>query len=821
MRNIVLSVAVALFITFSFTLLHAQNIGEKIQVKWELIDNNYQGQRRSLTKFTIINRSNHPIPPQGWDLWFSNMRSIDVNSIQGDFTIKHINGDLYKLSPSGSFDGLGISDSLEIRMEIKNRIPNFTDAPSGLYITSDLIEPSIQPITNVSALPFSYSAEHDKKVLSELYDKNEKIKIKINEPIPLSIIPSPKRLTLTNKHFILDRGVKIIGADEFHREIKRIKGEIFSSNLGEQEGFTEDSENTIRFEKLSSLGSEAYELIINENEIIIKAATDAGAFYAIQSLLSLLPISYFDGNQKSVKIPTLHIMDEPRLKYRGLMMDLARNFHDKNEVLQVLDLMASYKLNVLHLHLNDDEGWRIEIPSIPELIEVGSNRSAKFEGGSTLQPSYGSGAYAKPKQFLSKEEFIEILKYADNLHIQVIPEIESPGHARAAIKSMDYRAAQGMGRRISDPNDESVYSSAQYWTDNVMNIGLSSTFEFMETVIDDLISMYKEADLKMKIIHMGGDEVPKGAWTASPSIQQLMKKEGISSVNLVWPYYVNRILEIAKKRGIQLAGWEELGMVNQGKGMRPNPQFAAEAIQLDVWNNIVGGGNEDLAYRLANMGYPVIFTSANNFYFDFAWDDTYNEPGHNWAGNIDLEKSYSFMIHNFLRNLPDHISSKKQALTEEGKKNIIGIKGTLWSEKIKDLDRLQYMLIPRIFALAERAWAQEPEWEKPSQTSWKTLYDQDWSQFANTVGLKEIPRLERRWKGINYRLPAIGIKEINGEIVCNLELPGFYIVYTNDGSEPLADGTKYSRPLSEKGNLKFKVFNSSGKGSYTTVYPHY
>src|SRR5690606_4199603 len=136
---------------------------------------------------------------------------------------------------------------------------------------------------------------------------------------------------------------------------------------------------------------------------------------------------------------------------------------------------------------------------------------------STLQPSYGSGAYAKPKQFLSKGEFIEILKYADNLHIQVIPEIESPGHARAAIKSMDYRAALGMGSRISDPNDESVYSSAQYWTDNVMNVGLSSTFEFMETVIDDLISMYKEADLKMKIIHMGGDEVPKGAWTASPS----------------------------------------------------------------------------------------------------------------------------------------------------------------------------------------------------------------------------------------------------------------------------------------------------------------
>jgi hexosaminidase len=253
--------------------------------------------------------------------------------------------------------------------------------------------------------------------------------------------------------------------------------------------------------------------------------------------------------------------------------------------------------------------------------------------------------------------------------------------------------------------------------------------------------------------------------------------------------------------------------------MKPNPQFTKNSLLLDVWNNVIGGGNEDLAYRLANTGYPVIYTSANNFYFDFAWSDNYNEPGHNWAGYIDLEKSYGFMIHNFLRNLPDSIASKRQGLTAEGKSNIIGIKGALWSEKIADATRLEYMLIPRIFALAERAWAQEPEWEKPSQMNWKALYQQDWSSFANIVGLKEIQRLERRWKGINYKLPSIGIKEIDGKVVCNLELPGFYIVYTTDGSEPQVNGKKYSHPIQEKGTLKFKVFNSSGRGSYTTVFP--
>jgi hexosaminidase len=340
----------------------------------------------------------------------------------------------------------------------------------------------------------------------------------------------------------------------------------------------------------------------------------------------------------------------------------------------------------------------------------------------------------------------------------------------------------------------------------------------METVIDEFIKMYQEAGLELKVIHMGGDELPKGAWEGSPSIQKLMKDENIATVNLVWPYYVKRILEIADKKGIKVAGWEELGMVNDGKGMKPNPQFSKDDLQLDVWNNVIGGGNEDLAYRLANAGYPVVFTSANNFYFDFAWSDNYNEPGHNWAGYIDLEKSYGFMVHNFLRNLPDNIAAKRQALTAEGKKNIIGIKGALWAEKIADSSRLEYMLVPRIFALAERAWAQEPEWEKPSQTNWKALYQQDWSRFANIIGLKEIPRLEKRWKGVNYKLPSIGVKEINGEVVCNLELPGFYIVYTSDGSEPQANGKKYTQPIQEKGTLKFKVFNSSGRGSYTTTY---
>lgn len=810
----ILSVLILPFLS-SITL--AQEIGSKTKLKWELVDNNHEGQKRSLTRLSMLNDSDHALGKQGWNLWFSNMRSIDVSTVTGDFSVEHINGDLYKLSPTSQFKGLAPGDSLQITMVIKGRIPNFTDAVSGLYFTFDQQKPAIQAIPNPQLLPFK-NAFYANDMLIQQFEKNEKVKNE-NASSLLKIIPSPKEMKLTGLSFALDRSVKIGGANDFEPSIQLLK-ETIASNLKTQSLATKNnSAKSIEFINSPKLGKEAYEINIEPKKIIIKAATNTGAFYAVQSLFSLLPLNFFEGGLSSVDLPTLVIADEPRLAYRGFLMDIARNFQEKKQVLKLIDLMASYKLNVLHMHLNDDEGWRIEIPSLPELTEVGSKRSGSWKDGKTLQPSYGSGAIAKSNQFLTKADFIEILHYATKNHIQVIPEIETPGHARAAIRSMEYRAKKGKGAPISDPMDQSKFTSAQYWKDNVIDAGLASSYEFIETVVDDFIEMYKEAGLELKIISLGGDETPRGSWAESPSIHKLMKEQNIANHHLVWPYYVQKILDIVNKKGVQLAGWEEFGMVNLGKGMKPNPDLGAKNISLDVWNNLVGGGNEDLAYRLANLGYPVVFTSAHNFYLDFAWSDNYLEPGHNWAGYIDLEKSYGFMVHNFLRNLTPEMAAVKEPLTEIGKKNIYGIKGVLFSEKVLDVDRFEYMLVPRVFALAERAWAAEPEWEKSSQTNWKPIYDRDWSIFANTVGLKELPKVEKRLN-FNYKLPSIGIKQIDGKVACNLEWPGFYIVYTVDGSEPVAGGMKYSQPIAAKGILKFKVFSSTGKSSYTTVYPN-
>lgn len=800
----------------SFNQLNAQNIADELEVTWQLLDTNHENKGKSLAKFSIKNQSNYSIPNYGWNLRFSNMRGVDVESVQGDFKLKHVNGDLYELSPAPSFSGLEPNEEVEIKFVV-SKVPNFTDAPSGLYISTSLVEPAIQAISKYKILPFSIPTETNKVFLAELFEKNEKRK---EEKINLSVVPSPLKMTTHAGFFLLDDEVEIIGDSDFKNEVQLLRKALTSKITTNPAKHTKKSTGEITFVKLNSLNSEAYKLDVAEKRITIQASSAVGAFYAVQSLLAVLPVQSFALKQESIEIPNLSIEDEPRFGYRALMLDLSRNFHEKEEIIKIIDLMAAYKLNTLHLHFIDDEGWRIEIPSLPELTAIGSKRSAEYSNGESLQPSYGSGALSKDNQFLTKEDFIELLKYANSKHIEVIPELETPGHARAAVKSMEYRSKKKGTAPIHDLQDKSIYFSAQHWTDNVMDVGLDATFEFMETVIDEISTMYKDAGLTLKTMHMGGDELPTGAWENSPAIQKLMKEKNIPNVHQVWPYYVKRILKITQDRGIKLAGWEELGMVNLGKGMKPNPQFADKDITLDVWNNIINGGNEDLAYRLANLGYPVIFTSANNLYFDQAYSSSYNEPGHNWSTYIDLERTYSFMAHNFLRSIPEMNRNQKEGLTVEGKKNIKGIKGALWSEKILDANRLEYMLIPRIFALAERAWAAEPEWEKPAQKQWETLLEKDWSNFANRIGQVEIPRLEKIWPELNYRLPAIGIKEINGKIVCNLELPGFYIVYTKDGSEPKADGKRYTTPLTEKNDLRFKVFNTAGKGSYTTVYAH-
>lgn len=367
------------------------------------------------------------------------------------------------------------------------------------------------------------------------YDQN-----KLTEGIEAqSIIPLPSNISINNSaKFTITTGIKVFIASEFSSEVNFLN-DFFTKYTGIRLNAASEKEDGIVIVKANNLQPESYLLNIDAKGIRIEASDKAGAFYAIQSLKSLINHQQWNKATKSISLPYVKIEDSPRYGYRGFMLDAARNFHSKAEVLRILDLMAAYKLNKFHFHFIDDEGWRLEIPSLPELTAVGANRTADFEDGKGIQPAYGSGATAKAHQFYTVADYIEILQYAQARHIDVIPEVETPGHARAAIKAMRARFAHytKLGDKqkaeeflLDDADDQSVYNSAQNWNDNVMNPALPSTYHFLSKVVDEIKAIHEKAGVPLKIIDLGGDETPSGVWEKSPKVLAFMKENNMTIV---------------------------------------------------------------------------------------------------------------------------------------------------------------------------------------------------------------------------------------------------------------------------------------------------
>jgi hexosaminidase len=504
--------------------------------------------------------------------------------------------------------------------------------------------------------------------------------------------------------------------------------------------------------------------------------------------------------------------------------------------------MALYKMNVLHFHLNDDEGWRLEIPALPELTQVGGRRGHGGTGEAQLPPSYGSGPEARSGPgtgFYSKTDFVDILRYARDRHIRVIPEVETPGHARAAIKAMDARYEQLLqaGKKeeasrylLRDLDDASVYRSVQKWDDNVMNVALPSTYAFIETVVDEIRAMYREAGAPLHTIHLGGDEVPAGVWQKSPAVAALMKKDrGVKTVDDLWFYYYGKVNKILKARSLYLSGWEEAALRKTrvaGKTRHvPNPDFVNENFHAYVWNNVWGWGSEDLAYRLANAGYKVVLAPVTNMYLDMAYYQDFAEPGLYWGSFTDVDKPFNFVPLNYYKNARDRqgkpinpaLQAGKERLTEAGKANIVGLQCLLWSERITTPERQEYMLLPKMLGFAERAWAKDPDWARETDAAKsEALYRQAWALFLHTVSKRELPRLDHYAGGFQYRIPAAGAVVENGQVKANVQLPGWHIRYTTDGSEPTAASPLYQGPVPDKGLIRLKVFSVGGRSGNTT-----
>ncbi|WP_199233896.1 family 20 glycosylhydrolase, partial [Pedobacter sp. HMWF019] len=669
----------------------------------------------------------------------------------------------------------------------------------------------------------------------KIYRQNQLIKPLTDEQIP-PIFPSPVLYQTQTGTFNLSAQVKLSADADFLQE-----AQLFAEELSGLFGKTVSLNQTtagpaIIFKKENGLGTEAYKLSVSPQQILIRASDPAGAFYAVQSLKTMMPSALWSGQLKSAKVLCAEVEDAPRFKFRGFMLEVARNFQSKAEVLKVLDAMALYKLNVLHFHLNDDEGWRLEIPALPELTKVGSQRGHTMDDKQNILPSYGSGPFTGANSgsgFYTKADFIEILKYATRRHIRVIPEIETPGHARAAIKSMDarYDRLMKLGQKaeaeeylLRDRKDQSVYRSVQGWNDNVLNPALPSVYHFMRKVVDEIASMYKEAGLNLSTVHFGGDEVPAGVWGRSPAVAELMKEDStVKGPDDLWYYYFTKVNALLKTRGLYLTGWEEIGLrktqLDGQHKMILNSTFVNDNFHTEVWNNV--DGNEDLPYKMANAGYKVTLTCVTHLYFDLAATTDFEEPGQYWGGYVDTDKPFYFIPYDYYKSSREDVNghpvnpaifAPKERLTDFGKANIIGIQAPLWSETIKSPERLEYMLLPKLLGLAERAWAKDPSWatEKDTLKS-KQMYQEAWSAFAHVLGKRELPRLNFYSGGFLYRIPTPGVVKENGYAMANTSYPGLLIRYTTNGTEPSASSPVYQQPVPVKGVLKFALFNSSGR----------
>lgn len=791
-------VLLGLGIIVGIQTLYAQgNIGKQVQIKWQS-GPLYNGRDNLDLNLIIKNVSSSAIDLNNWSLGFNSMFPVIENKTE-NYQLTNESGNLFKLQFLNQV--IEPNDSIVFDYETQFPIANISTAPNGFYFHNRKDFKEFYAVDNVIYKPIIWGQEQHNDFYESLFDKNEKLNRSSDYPL---IFPTPKSIKVEKGFFEVSEPLvysfdsSFLVSDFLIQEMDK----VFNTTLKKSSSHSGD----LKVLKDRSLGDEEYCLRISKSGIEISASTDKGVFYAVQSLKSIASVE----NQSlvsNVRFPFMIVQDEPRFGYRGFMLDIVRNFKSKEVIEKYLDIMAAYKLNVFHFHLIDDEGWRIEIPSLPELTDVGSRRSPSFLDGNSIFPAYGSGGHDTTRYYLSRAEFIDILKYANDRFITVVPEIETPGHARAAIKSMEtrYNRLKAIGKYkeaeeylLHDFEDVSIYNSAQNFNDNILNPALPSVYNFISTVLDEFKSMYDEAGVDFKTVSLGGDEVPNGVWEKSPKIKQLMKEQGFTSVHQVWPYYINRINEICIEKGLRLAGWEEIGMVNKGNGMVVNESMAnKENMLLDVWNNVIGGGQEDLAYRLANSGYPTVLISSSNMYFDMMWNTSFMEPGLKWATYADLYHSYSLLPEDYFANIDTYYSGKalgkdgfkdRVRLTEKGKRHLVGIKGGLFAETVHSESKLDYMVFPRFFTLAERAWSAEKAYESEATFTSKS-FDVDYTSFINRIGKVDLPKMVKEFA---FRLPSVGVKKKGDVLYANVEYPIFDIYYTEDGTTPSLMSQKYN-----------------------------
>jgi len=587
------------------------------------------------------------------------------------------------------------------------------------------------------------------------------------------IIPAPVSLKKASGQFTLG-GQTVIIADSVTNKVVVFLADYLQNKamlhvqLIANNGVSKLNSIVLTAAGTDNLPADGYRLTVTPKQIII-AGKGAGLFYGIQTLLQLMPVE----RSAVAKIPCLQIEDYPRFAYRGVMLDVCRHFFSVEFVKKYIDLMAAYKLNNFHWHLTDDQGWRIEIKKYPKLTEVASQRAQTVIGNyhDRTPQQFDNTPYGG---FYTQDQIRDVVKYAADRYINIVPEIEMPGHSEAALTAYPELSC--------DPTQ--TYKVAETWgVFHDIYCPSDKTFDFLQDVLTEVMDLFPS-----KYIHIGGDEAPKDAWKKSEFCQELIKKLELkddkqsSKEDKLQSYFIQRIEKFVNSKGRSIIGWDE---ILEG-GLSPNATVMS-------WRGEQGG------IAAAQQSHNVVMTpGSGGLYIDQQQSKQNLEPL-SIGGYDPLSKIYSY------NPTPD-------VLTPDQQKFIIGVQANLWTEYIPSETKAEYMTLPRLFALAEVAWS--------------PLANKNYSDFANTRLPSHLARLEQT--DLDYRVPtAIGTRDtIIFAPQLNVDLKpsvtGAKVFYTIDGYDPRETDIPFTQPMTytvppdQYRDLKTIVITSSGKRSIIT-----
>ncbi len=521
-------------------------------------------------------------------------------------------------------------------------------------------------------------------------------------------------------------------------------------------------------DNVDKYGHEGYSLKVTSNNILVEAAEPTGVFYAFQTLRQLFPPELEDSIIKAEEwhIPAVEIFDRPVFKWRGQLLDVSRHFLPLELVKKNIDYLARYKMNVYHLHLTDDQGWRVEIKKYPKLTEIGAWRVDYNDMNWWGRPAQKPGDEATYGGYYTQDQTREIVRYAADRFITILPEIDVPGHSQSIIASYP---------EVSCDGKKYYVATGGVAKDNTVCPGKEITFDFIEDVLDEVLPLFPG-----EYFHIGGDECNKSQWAKCADCQRRIKMEGLKNEHELQSYFIKRVEKIVNAHGKILVGWDE---ILEG-GLAPNATVMS-------WRGEKGG------IASAKMGHDVVMSPNTYCYLDLK------------QGNPELEPPYGYS--RLLLSIAYSYAPIPEVLNDEGKKHILGVQGNLWGESIRDEKAMDYMLFPRLLAIAEVGWT-------PKE-------NRQWDDFVGRLEYNFI-RLENLGIGYAPSMYNVNVEKVDEKmkgdfkVALKTERGSLPIHYTLDGSEPTAKSETFKEPLliNNKSTLKAAAFKDNKQIGRVTTY---